>query len=257
MIHPTPLNSHRSGATAVHVAVAAVVVAGLSGCANHTQTNAAMSAVGQAVSGALNAGAAQPASAQPVRPALAKAAPPQFKKFAETKLPGLLSNEPGSLNAREGFPKVALIPVYAPSVHNRSASALTYGAQGGCWIFKAKIWTSPNKFEDVPEFSYCMPGDIQSKPRLGVLKVDLADVTTLKCIDGRMPASYMDARRNGYGPSASYRIVPEDYLTKAIHVTGSEQLFFMLHDMGLSPKGGNQTPCRAWVASSNWDTKDF
>lgn len=257
MTQPTPPKRHCLGAPPLHVAVAAIAFAGLSGCANYAQTNAAIGAVSQAVSGALNPGASHPASAQPIRPALAQAAPPQFKRFAETELPGLLSNEPGSLNAREGFPKVALIPVYAPSFHNQSASALTYGAKGGCWIFKAKIWTTPKKFEDVPEFSYCMPGDIQSKPRLGVLKVDLADVTTLKCIDGRMPASYMDARRNALGPNASYRIVPEDYLTKAMHVTGSEQLFFMLHDMGLSPKGGNQTPCRAWVATSAWQARDF
>lgn len=236
--------------------LAAFAIAGLTGCANHAPTNAAINAVGQAVAGAINVGANSPASAPAPAPAR-QALPAQFIRFADTKLPGLLSNEPSPLNARDGYPKVALIPVYAPSFHNASASALTYGARGGCWIYKAKIWTSPKKFEDVPEFSYCMPGDIQSKPRLGVLKVDMADVTTLKCIDSRMPASYMDARRNGHGPSASYRIVPEDYLTKAMHVTGSEQLFFMLHDMGLSPKGGNQTPCRAWVATSAWQTKDF
>jgi hypothetical protein len=232
------------------------VAALLSGCANDAPTNAALNAVGQIVAGTLNGSPSQQASSSP-RPTTFSTAPPQFKKFAETKLPGLLSNDVAPLSARDGYPKVALIPVYAPSFHNQSTSAMTYGAKGGCWIFKAKIWTSPKKFEDVPEFSYCMPGDIQSKPRLGVLKVDLADVTTLKCIDSRMPVSYMDARRNTLGPNASYRIVPEDYLTKAMHVSGSEQLFFMLRDMGLSPKGGNQTPCRAWVATSAWQTKDF
>lgn len=236
--------------------LAVFAIAGLTGCANHTSTNAAINAVGQAVAGALNGGA-NPAAGVPASTAARQTPPARFIRFADTKLPGLLSKDPGSLNARDGYPKVALIPVYAPSFHNANASALTYGARGGCWIYKAKIWMSPKKFEDVPEFSYCMPGEIQSTPRLGVLKVDLADVTTLKCIDGRMAASYMDAHRNGHGPYASYRIVPEDYLTKAMHVSGSEQLFFMLHDMGLSPKGGNQTPCRAWVASSAWETKDF
>lgn len=255
MIRPISSQLCHAAPSSLSLAILGVAVL-LSGCTNNAPTNAALNAVGQMVAGTLNGSPSQPANS-PSRPTTVSTPPPQFKKFAETKLPGLLSSEVTSLNARDGYPKVALIPVYAPSFHNQSASALTYGAKGGCWIFKAKIWTSPKKFEDVPEFSYCMPGDIQSEPRLGVLKVDLADVTTLKCIDGRMPASYMDARRNSLGPNASYRIVPEDYLTKAMHVTGSEQLFFMLHDMGLSPKGGNQTPCRAWVATSAWQARDF
>jgi hypothetical protein len=241
----------------VHISTLAAMIA-LSGCANNAPANTALNTISDMVVGSLSGGQPRASGGSPnASAAPTRSSPAEFKKFADTKLPGLLSNEPSPLNAREGYPKVALIPVYVPSFHNNSASSMTYGAQGGCWIFKAKIWTSAKKFEDVPEFSYCMPADIQTNSRLGILKVDLADVTTLKCIDSRMPASYMESRKNSRGPNAGYRIVPEDYLNKAMHVAGSEQLFFMLRDMGLSPKGGNQTPCRAWVATNPWETKDF
>lgn len=236
---------------------AAFSIAALSGCANQTPTTAAFNAIGQVVANSLTGGVTQPVGPSVISPASTQASPSQFKKFADTKLPGLLSNEPNTLNAREGYPKVALIPVYTPSFHNKAASTITYGAQGGCWIFKAKIWHSSKKSEDVPEFSYCMPSDIQQKARLGISKIELADVTTLKCIDSLMPPIFMDSRKNGYGPRASYRIVPEDYLNQVLHVAGSEQLYFMLRDLGLSPKGGRQAPCRAWVATSNWEARDF
>jgi hypothetical protein len=251
------INNRSALPISVHISALAAMIA-LSGCANNAPANTALNTISDMVVGTLAGGQQRTPGRSPSAPnASTRYSPAQFKRFADTQLPGLLSNQPSPLNAREGFPKVALIPVYVPSIHNNSASSMTYGAQGGCWIFKAKIWTSAKKSEDVPEFSYCMPADIQTNSRLGILKVDLADVTTLKCIDSRMPASYMDSRKNGRGPNANYRIVPEDYLNKAMHVAGSEQLFFMLRDMGLSPKGGNQTPCRAWVTTNPWETKDF
>lgn len=234
------------------------------GCANQQQSTAALNAVGQAMSTALMPSASPQPSASQSAPNLAPgpqrvvtAPPTQFKRFADTKLPGLLSNDPSSVNAREGFPKVALIPVYVPTFHNAQATTIAYGARGGCWIYRAKIWTSPKNSEDVAEFSYCMPSDIRAKPRSGVLKSDLELVTDLKCHDSGMPDNFTTTRKNGVGPRASYRLIPDEYLSKAGASPGSEQLYFMLNDLGISPHAGRQASCRAWIASSTWQAKDF
>lgn len=241
-----------------------IVAQTMAGCATQQQSNAALSAVSQAMSTALMPYAApQPAASQsapnlaPGPQKVVTAPPAQYRQFADTKLPGLLSNDPSSLNAREGYPKVALIPVYVPTFHNAQATTIAYGARGGCWIYRAKIWTSAKSSEDVPEFSYCMPGDIQSKPRSGILKSDLELVTDLKCHDSGMPDNFTTTKKNGIGPRASYRIIPDDYLSKAGTSPGSEQLYFMLNDLGLSPHAGRQASCRAWIASGPWQAKDF
>lgn len=243
----------------------ALICGALSGCASSSGSSAAVNAMSQIVSTALTTGGAPVAGGAPgsgfgaSSPFAAKAAtpPPGYKRFAETKLPGVLSNDPSSISAREGFPKVALIPVFVPSFHNSETSQLLYGSKGGCWIYKAKIWYSAKKQEDVPEFSYCMPTDIQSKPRSGVLKSDFGALASFNCFDSFMPDNFTTARKNGVGPNANYHILPADYLSKAITSPGIEQLYFMINDMGLTPQAGAKVPCRVWVATSAWQTKDF
>lgn len=226
----------------------------LTGCANQS-TNATLNSMSQAIATAIQPAAGQGSWSPSIAP---QKSPGEYKHFTDTPLPNIFAEARGDLNARKGYPKVALIPLYVPSFHQKQSNfTQAIDQRRGCWVFTAKIWRDAKKVEDVPAFSYCMPYDIQKKPRSSTVnRVDLEMSAEAHCFDSSMPTSYMSNEKNGTGPVASYRITPKDYLPRGQVTNGSEQLYFMLSDMGADP-ATSASACRVWVASSEWQNKDF
>ena len=236
----------------VLVLAASMVV--LTGCANQS-TNATLNSMGQAIATAMQPTTSGGSWSPSIAP---QKSPGGYKHFTDTPLPNIFAEARGDLTARKGYPKVALIPLYAPSFHQKQSNFVqAIDQRRGCWVFTAKIWRDAKRVEEVPAFSYCMPYDIQKKPRSSTVnRVDLEMSAEAHCFDSSMPTSYMSNEKNGVGPTAAYRITPKDYLPRGQVTNGSEQLYFMMNDMGADP-ATSASACRVWVASSEWQNKDF
>ena len=205
-------------------------------------------------------------------------APPPGKRLQDTVLKGMFARYPidGSkpaprFNGELWYPRVALVPVTVPSVHNKgwgdNASASTtlngvavtgydIGAKAPdyariCWTFRARIWTSASKSSDTPEFLYCA-SDAMPRVRLGgALRNSVYDnIWMSKTQSGSLFTQ---------GPRQPKMAVGANYAGHTQFQAGyygAHVLLALMEDMGIDPYDENEGN-RVWVADAAIAVKDF
>ena len=204
----------------------------------------------------------------------------------ETKLFGLFEKFPidgskpePSTNGELWYPRVALIPVTIPSEH---ASKASWGKpnvdpseipgiqiqrqriydkpkadENICWTFKALIWHSPTKSEEVPEFVYC------ASDALKVARVIVQGAPPVSAVDKPwlLRSKTTSGEVNTRGPRQPRYFAPNNFFPDrdSGHIMLTYRVWVMrgiLIDMGLNPyttAEGN----RAWVSTEKFTLRDF
>lgn len=205
-------------------------------------------------------------------------APPPGKRLQDTPLKGLFARYPINgakpsprFNGELWFPRVALVPVTVPSVHNKgwgdNATASTthngiavtsydIGARAPdytriCWTFRAIIWSSAGKSSATPEFLYCA-SDALPRVRLG-------GALRNSVYDNLWMSKTQSGSQFTQGPRQPKMAVNPKY---AGHTSfqagnyGAHMLLALMEDMGIDPYDADEGN-RIWVADADVMIRDF
>lgn len=211
----------------------------------------------------------------------AQSAPPPGPHLKDTKLNNLFAAHPNDgskpnprFNGEAWFPRVALIPVTVPSEHRmawgmdrqtdgttvingRVANTINLGKMGHtqfdhiCYKFKAKIWTTPTKSEEVPEFLFCADEAASLVPAGGTPP------------DTILTHLWMSKTQSGsmftQGPRQPQRFAGRKFMQDTDAISGNYNAIISLavmQKMGLDPFDvyeGN----RAWIADADFTVQDY
>lgn len=258
------------------------LAAALTGCAAPGETGKAM---GDGVSSFVNRlstdlnDAARSIGTQGRAPAPGPAsAPPPGPRLQDTPLKGMFARYPldggkpvPRFNGELWFPRVALIPVTVPSVHNKgwgdnatfstthngiAVTGYDIGARAPdyariCWTFRARIWTSASKSSTTPEFLYCA-ADAMPRVRLG-------GALRNSVYDNLWMSRTQSGSQFTQGPRQPKMAVNTKYAGHTAFQAGNygaHMLLALMEDMGIDPYDADEGN-RVWVADADVTVRDF